>query len=115
MLTVFFMAFVACNEEETSKKDTSSTLDTSNNAVSEDYPNTMEEYISSYCSVYSMRCGYVYASQEECERDIAAMWGDKECEVTDPAMLQECIDWLSDFPCDETGWDPSCDGFYVCE
>ena len=113
MLTVFFMAFVACSEEEPSKTDTSSSQDTSN--VTEDLPDTMEEYSSAYCSVYAMRCGYLYSSQEECEADISALWADKECEVADPAMLQECIDWLSDFPCDETGWDPSCDGFYVCE
>ena len=115
MLTVFFMAFVACSEEEPSKTDTSSSQDTSNDTVTEDLPDTMEEYSSAYCSVYAMRCGYLYASQEECEADISALWADKECEVTDPAMLQECVDWLAEFPCDETGWDSSCDGFYVCE
>ena len=58
MLTVFFIIFVACSKEETSKTDTSSILDTSNNVASTDNLDTMEEYISSYCSVCSMRCGY---------------------------------------------------------
>ena len=53
--------------------------------------------------------------QEECERDITAMRKGKECDVIDPPMLEECIDWLSNFPCGETGWDSSCDGLYAGE
>ena len=107
MLT-FFLIFISCTEEEPK------TLDTSTQET-EDVLDTMEEYITSYCSVYSMRCGGVYASQEECETDISEMWADKECYVSDVPLLQECIDWLSEFPCEETGWDDSCDNFYTCD
>ena len=110
-MLAFALFITGCETKETVETDTSVTPQED----SEDILDTMEEYITAYCDVYSMRCGGVYASQSECEAAIADMWGDKECEVTDPPLLQECIEWLAEFPCEETGWIDACDNFYTCD
>jgi hypothetical protein len=114
---VLFSVLFACGDQTT---DTSSEASEASDTAAEASPaeaalDTMEEYVPAYCSAYSMRCGGVYATQAECESSIGGMWEDKECAVTDTPLLEECISWLSEFPCDETGWIDACDNFYTCE
>jgi len=116
MLTLYFM-LMACGPEDKTE-DTSeeaATNDTTTPSTDDGVLDTMEEYVESYCSVYSLRCGGVYETQEECETDITSMWEGRVCTVVEPSLLEECIDWLAELSCDQTGWIEACDNFYSCE
>ena len=109
------IAFLGCSSKSQDSANSKSPSENQEVPNELEVIDTMEEYISAYCSEYSMRCGGVYESQNECEADITRMWGDRVCEVTDVELLAECIEWLSTFSCEETGWIASCDNFYQCE
>ena len=120
-MLILVATLFACGD---SKTDTAASLvsETSNETApsmagdpNDGVLDTMEEYISSYCSEYAMRCGGIYGTQEECETSFLELWGDMTCTVHDTSLLEECVDWLSTFTCEGTGWIDACDNFYTCE
>lgn len=120
MLTFIFSFFFACGEKTTDTAE-SITTDTAEETTEENTEETtdsnnigdMGEYVSAYCTSYALRCG-VYGTQESCENDVAA-WYNSTCSIIDTDALNTCVDWLSEFSCEDIGWIDECDQFYTCD
>jgi hypothetical protein len=116
MFAFIFSFLLACGEKETDTAN-SITVDTAQENVEETEETNniggMEEYVSAYCSSYGLRCG-IYGTQESCESDVSA-WYNSSCSIVDNDSLDTCLDWLSEFSCEDRGWIDECSQFYSCD
>lgn len=74
----------------------------------------VEAYLEAYCSALSVRCG-LYSGVDDCVDDIMTTWFSGECWIHSQRSANECIAWLEELDCEESGWLDACDEALICE
>ncbi len=73
---------------------------------------TLDEYLSVYCSQYAVDCG-IHPDVSTCIDITYEAWL-STCVVVDGDALDRCADWIASIHCDEEGWLEDCDLALEC-